>query len=225
MRRDSLVAAALVTVFSAAGVAVPAAASAAATAAAAAKPANIIRNPGAEAGSGSADGSTVPVPSWTVKKGSSFTAVQYGASGGFPTSASPGPKSRGANFFAGGPDARANAQTATQTDGLAAYAGVIAAGATFTLEGYLGGFATQADHVTVTVTWENSSGVTLGTAVIGPVTQSQRHGVTGLLHRSLTGSVPAGSAKALVTIKCVRNSGAYNDGYADNLSLTIVAAS
>jgi hypothetical protein len=190
-----------------------------------AKPVNIIRNPGAEAAPGSADGSTVPVPRWKVKKGSSFTSVQYGAPGGFPTSASPGPKSRGANFFAGGPDAHANTQTATQTDSLAAYAGVIAAGATFALKGYLGGFATQTDHVTVTVTWENSSGATLGTATIGPVTQGQRHSITGLLRRSVTGAVPAGSARGLVTVKCVRNSGAYNDGYADNLSLTIVPAS
>lgn len=165
------------------------------------------------------------VPRWKVKKGSSFTAVQYGAPGGFPTSASPGPKNRGANFFAGGPDAHANTQTATQTDSLAAYAGVIAAGATFTLGGYLGGFATQTDHVMVTVTWENSSGATLGTATIGPVTQGQRDNITGLLRRSVTGTVPAGSAKALVAIKCVRNSGAYNDGYADNLSLIIVPAS
>lgn len=189
-----------------------------------ATPKNIILNPGAEAGTGSSDGSKVPVPHWTVSKAGTFTAVQYGASGGFPDSTSPGPKARGVNFFAGGPNATANTQKATQIDSLTAYAGVIAAGATYTLSGYLGGFETQADHATVTVTWENSTGAALGTATIGPVTPSQRKQITGLLSKTVTGTVPAGSAKALVTIKCVRESGSYNDGYADNLSLTIVAS-
>jgi hypothetical protein len=137
----------------------------------------------------------------------------------------PGPKNRGVNFFAGGPNGKANGQTGTQTDSLKAYAGVIAAGATFKLAGYLGGFDGQTDNVTVTVTWENSTGATLGTATIGPVTESARHGNTGMLARGVSGNVPAGSATALVTIKCVRHSGGYNDGYADNLSLTIVASS
>jgi hypothetical protein len=213
-------AAAVATVLPATVVVLPAAASAVAAA-----PKNIILNPGAEAGPGSTDGSTVPVPHWTVKKGSTFTAVQYGASGGFPDSKSPGPKTRGKNFFAGGPNGQPATQSATQTDSLKAFSGVIAAGAAFTLSGFLGGFADQTDHATVTVTWENSTGASLGTGTIGPVTPGMRKNVTGLLSQSLTGSVPAGSATALVTIKCLRKEGGYNDGYADNLSLTIVAAS
>jgi hypothetical protein len=218
MRRAWLVPAALIPAVAMAALALPGAASAVTVA-----PKNIILNPGAEAGPGSTDGSTVPVPKWTVKKGGTFTAVQYGASGGFPTKSGPGPKNRGANFFAGGGVATANTQIATQTDSLKAYAGVIAAGATFTLAGYLGGYDSQTDNATVTVTWENSTGTTLGTSTIGPVTEAARHGNTGLLSRSLTGTVPAGSASALVTIKCLRHSGGYDDGYADNLSLTIVA--
>ena len=220
MRRSWAVPAALIPAVSTVLLAWPAVASAVTAA-----PKNIILNPGAEAGPGSADGSTVPVPHWTVKKGGVFTAVQYGASGGFPAKTDPGPKSRGVNFFAGGNGGKANAQTATQTDSLKSFAGVIAAGATFTLAGYLGGFDGQTDNATVTVTWEDSTGATLGTATIGPVTEGARHGNTGLLSKSLMGTVPAGSATALVTIKCVRHSGAYDDGYADNLSLTIVASS
>jgi hypothetical protein len=218
LRRAWLVPAALIPAVAMAALALPGAASAVTAA-----PKNIILNPGAEAGPGSTDGSTVPVPHWTVKKGGTFTAVQYGASGGFPTSTDPGPKSRGKNFFAGGNSGKANTQMGTQTDSLKAYAGVIAAGATFTLGGYLGGYDSQTDNATVTVTWENSGGTTLGTATLGPVTKGQRHAKTGLLPLSLTGTVPAGSATALLTIKCVRHSGDYNDGYADNLSLTIVA--
>ncbi|HEY1917647.1 MAG TPA: hypothetical protein VGH27_18920 [Streptosporangiaceae bacterium] len=193
-------------------------------ASAATAPKNIILNPGAEAGPGSTDGSTVPVPKWTVPKGGTFTAVQYGASGGFPTTTGPGPKDRGVNFFAGGEDPKTNTQKATQTDSLSAYAGVIAAGASYTLRGYFGGFSSQTDHASLTVTWESSAGATLGTATVGPVTEAARHGNTGLLARSVTGTVPAGSAKVLLTIECVRKSGAYDDGYADSLSLTIVAS-
>jgi hypothetical protein len=52
---------------------------------------NLIKNPGAESGPGSGDGSTVAVPNWTVPSGGTFTAVKYGATGGFPTASDPGP--------------------------------------------------------------------------------------------------------------------------------------
>ena len=221
MRQSWCVPTALVSAASAALLALPGAASAASAATAA--PANIIKNPGAEAGTGSSDGSKVPVPNWTVKKSGTFTAVKYGASGGFPAATDPGPKNRGHNFFAGG-TGQSSTQSGTQTDSLSAYAGVIAAGATYTLQGWLGGFADQTDHATLTVTWENAGGTALGTAVIGPVTPAARHDATGLLHRSVTGTVPAGTATALVTLKMVRVDGGYNDGYADSLSLTIVAS-
>ncbi|HEX4063048.1 MAG TPA: hypothetical protein VHY58_18680 [Streptosporangiaceae bacterium] len=217
MQRSWYVPAALVTAVAAALVGLPGGAFAAAAA-----PVNIIKNPGAEAGPGSPDGSKVAVPDWTVKKSNNFTAVQYGAPGGFPAKTDPGPKTRGANFFAGGPAGTHG--TATQSDSLAPYKSIIASGASFTLQGWLGGFGSQGDHATLTVTWEDSTGATLGTAVIGPVGAKARKDLTGLLHRELTGTVPAGSATALVTIAMTRQAGAYNDGYADNLSLTIVAA-
>ncbi len=193
-----------------------------AVSAATAAPANIIKNPGAEAGPGSADGSTVPVPHWTVPAGGTFTAVQYGAGGGFPAATDPGPPNRGANFFAGGP--ASSAASATQTDSLSAYTGIIASGATFTLKGWLGGFENESDHATVTVVWKSSTGAKLGSVVIGPVTPAQRKDATGLLQRVTTGAVPAGSVKAVVTMKMTRKQGTYNDGYADNLSLTIAAS-
>lgn len=39
------------------------------------------------------------------------------------------------------------------------------------------------------------------------------------------GTVPHGTAKAVVNVEMSRAAGSYNDGYADNLSLTIVPKS
>src|ERR1700761_1059925 len=64
---------------------------------------NLLANPGAEAGPGAPDSATIdPPPGWTVT--GDTTAVQYGASGGFPTTDDSAKLGGGANFFAGGPD-------------------------------------------------------------------------------------------------------------------------
>jgi hypothetical protein len=223
MARSSARAAAVLTVAAglAAGLAAVApAATASVSHPAVAKVVNLIRDPGAEGAKPNSSSGKVKVPAWTVAKHNQFTAVAYGASGGFPTSASPGPKKRGKNFFAGGQSG--NSSTGTQTDSLKAYRKLISSGkAKFKLSGWLGGFATQNDTAALTVTWKNANGKALGHTTIGPVTQAQRKGVTGMLSRSKSGAVPKGAANALITLRMVRKDGAYIDGYADNLSLTI----
>lgn len=181
---------------------------------------NLIKNPEAESGRGSGDGSTVAVPDWTLPPGGTFTAVKYGATGGFPTASDPGPQKRGANFFAGGP--ASSIARADQTISLASYTGIIASGATYKLAAWLGGFAGQDDNTTVTIAWEKASGTLLGAVMIGPVSAADRHNVTGLLFRAKKGTVPHGTTKAVVNVEMSRAAGSYNDGYADNLSLTIV---
>lgn len=185
-----------------------------------AKVVNLVKDPGAEAAKPDSDGGKVKVPGWTPAKGSQFTGVAYGASGGFPDSSSPGPKHRGKNFFAGGPSG--DTSGATQSDSLKAYARLISSGkAKFKLSGWLGGFSSQGDYAKFTVTWTSAKGKTLGHATIGPVTPAQRHDNTGMLFRSASGTVPKGAAQAVLTLHMVRESGEYVDGYADNLSLTI----
>ena len=77
---------------------------------------NLVVNGNAEAGPGAPSNSGVmKPPGWTTT--GEFTAVKYGASGGFPDMTSPGPSDRGANFFAGG---NVPVSTATQTISLAA---------------------------------------------------------------------------------------------------------
>lgn len=181
---------------------------------------NLIKDSGAEKAKPDSAGGLVKVPGWNPAKGTQFTAVAYGASGGFPASSSPGPKHRGKAFFAGGPSG--NSSSASQTDSLKADATLIASGkAKFALTGWLGGFSSQADYATLTVTWISAKGKALGHTTIGPVTPTQRHDVTGMLRRSKSGTVPKGAASARVSLRMVRVDGSYIDGYADNLSLTI----
>lgn len=190
------------------------------TAANAATSPNLIKNPGADAAAGSTDGSVVTVPNWRPPAASKFTAVQYGAAGGFPTVADPGPPNRGANFFAGGPGAAVS--KASQVVSLQAYATSINAGtARFTVLGYFGGFGSQEDAAALTVAWIDAGGATISTVTIGGVTAADRADVTGLLKRSARGSVPVGAARAKLTLTMTRNAGTYNDGYADALSLRL----
>lgn len=195
-------------------------AAAATVSAPAAAPVNLIADPGAELAKPDSDGGTVPVPGWKSNKGSMFTAVVYGASGGFPDKKSPGPKSRGKNFFAGGPSGSTSG--ASQIDALTKYVKLISSGkAKFTLSAFLGGYSSQGDYATLTVTWLTAKGAVLGHTAIGPVTPAQRKDVTGMLPRSASGKVPKAARKAEITLHMVREDGEYVDGYADNLGLTI----
>lgn len=181
---------------------------------------NLIVNGDAEAGAGSNEGNQVTVPDWTTT--STFTAVQYGASGGFPSPTDPGPTNRGNNFFAGGPGGALS--TAMQTIDVSSGASTIDLGNTkFTLSGFLGGFADQRDNAVLSITFRASNDTSLGTASIGPVSNTDRNNLTGLLFRSDDGTVPTGTRLIDVTLTDTRLDGSYNDGYADNLSLILGA--
>lgn len=192
-----------------------------AQATAAATSANLIKNPGAEQGAGSSDGSVVPVPQWTEISPSSFTAVQYGATGGFPTSASPGPAMRGKNFFAGGPSTES--ATVVQTVSLAKFVSAIKAGnATFSTFAWVGGLGSLNDSGFVELDFKNASGSLVGTSItLGPVTAAQRNNVTGLLKRAASGKVPKAARSVFVQISMITTGGGYNDGFADTLSFKV----
>jgi len=183
---------------------------------------NLIVNGDAESGPGAPnDGSTLMViPGWT--RTGVFQVQQYGASGGFPDSKSPGPANRGKNFFAGGPGSNNNQTSATQTiDVTALAAGLKAGKAKYNFSAYIGGFGTQKDYGYVTASFQAATGKSLGSAKLAPVTPADRKSVTGLLPRSAKGGVPAGTTKIVVTMVSIRKEGAYHDGYFDNLELTL----
>ena len=145
-------------------------------------------------------------------------AVQYGSPSGFPSTSDPGPSNRGSYFFSGG----INTQLASMTQSLdiSNVASAIDAGlVSFILSGYIGGFATQADHATFSVTFEDGSNVAIGAAAtIGPVSNGDRNQLTGLLFRETTDFIPVGTRTLLFTFTATRLEGANDDGYADNLS-------
>jgi hypothetical protein len=183
---------------------------------------NLIKNGNAEKAAGSSDGSVVAVPGWTDSTGATFTAVQYGAGGGFPTSASPGPTGRGLNFFAGGPADPLATIVAVQTVKLGTFKTAIDGGnVSAKLVGWLGGFSTQRDQAFVEVDFKDAHGNFLSSLSIGPVTDADRAGVTGLLKRQASALVPVKARTAFVQLSLTRVDGSYNDGYADNLALTL----
>src|SRR5690349_13648998 len=176
---------------------------------------NLLVNGGAEASPGSTDSSTVSAPpGWAVE--SNFTAVAYGAPD-FLTTADSAALGGGANFFAGGPDNPASA--ATQVVDVSIAAPEIDAGkAGATLSALLGGFSSQTDRATVTATFLGAGGAPLGMEALAAVTPGDRNSVTALVARSANATLPAGTRSISVRIATIRDDGAYNDGYIDNVS-------
>jgi hypothetical protein len=176
---------------------------------------NLILNPGAEAAVGSSNADPVKTPDWTST--GEATALQYGI-GGYPALTDPGPPDRGKNFFAGGEDDMNS--SLTQSIDVSTYGSAIDGGAvTYDLSGWLGGYSSQDDYATLTVTFLDATEKALGTAVIGPTTAKERMDNTGFVEKTKKGPVPVGTRSLKVVLAMVREEGAANDGYADNLSL------
>jgi len=180
-------------------------------------PTNLIVNGDAESGATSPTCSAVPsIPGWTTD--GNVTVCSYSTGGGYPTATSPGPPNRGNSFFGGGGVARS---ALTQSIDVSSQSGQIDAGAlSFTLSAYLGGFAADGDNATLSITFQNNTGTMIGSATLPGVTSADRQGVTGLLQRDTTGTVPIGTRTINVLLDFARLAGATNDGYADNILLT-----
>ena len=180
---------------------------------------NLIVNGDAEAQVGAAGNDIVAPAGWTTT--GNLSAVSYAEdTGGGPLPNTPGPTERGANFFAGGPDTALS--TATQTVDVSSSAALIDAGTmTYNLAGWLGGYSSQDDNATLQATFEGASGNALGTATIGPVLAADRDDITELLYRMATGLLPVGTRQVVLLLTMTRDSGAYDDGYADDLSFTL----
>ena len=182
---------------------------------------NLIKNPGAEVGTGSSNGSVVHIPNWNP---TGATAVKYGATGGggFPDAHTPGPPKRGTNFFAGGPYGVEDVETLSQTVQIGTYATAIDAGhARFTLNAWLGGSGSDADSAVVYLVFYSSSQQFLSSTTLGPVTHQQRHDVTKFLQKTASAAVPATARSVLVDVEFDGGNGTYNNAYADNLSLVL----
>ena len=178
---------------------------------------NLLANPGAEAGPGATGFETVPPPGWTTT--ATFTAVAYGVPD-FPTLADSAALGGGANLFAGG--STNTVATASQTVDVSAAAPEIdGTGALLTVGAQLGGFSSQGDNTTITAVYRDGTGRVLGSTGAGPVTPAERNNVTELQQRTTAGTVPPGTRSIVVTLTATWVEGSYNDGFADNASLTL----
>lgn len=181
---------------------------------------NLIQNSGAEDSPGSIDGSFSPPSAWAVV--GSFSAVQYGAASGFPDNSTQGSPSRGANFFAGGPDNEFS--SASQLIDVSTEATLIDTGTVqYSLSGWIGGWNGQNDNLTITARFYGAGNQELGSASIGPVFTTDRGNTTSFLFRDDSGLVPTDTRTIQVLLEATRTEGLYNDGYADDLSLTLKA--
>lgn len=191
---------------------------------------NLLQNPGAEAGQGSnGTGGPVQIPSWTTQtiagddpSVDGFTVVAYG-SPAFPDKTLAAKIGGGANFFTGGN--ATGLSSASQTVDVSGAATEIDAGqVAATLSADIGGYDGQEDSGVVAATFATASGATVATAQIGPVTESDRNGVTTLLPRTTTMAVPAGTRSIRVTMTATRSSGSWNDAYFDNVGLRLASS-
>lgn len=154
------------------------------------------------------------VPGWTMTQGNPVVQCYTVASVGTPNSSL-----QGNSFLADGPygDSAMN-----QSVSVASAASAIDTGSvTYNLSGWLGGYTTYGGQATVTSTFLNVSGQSLGTATIGPVSAWDRGYITKLLARSTTGNVPVGTRSIRTQVAFNNTNGYMNVGYADNLSLTL----
>ena len=178
--------------------------------------ANLLVNGDAEAGGAPDDQGVVPPDGWTTT--GAFTSVVYGGNG-LPE-AGEAPPGGGQYLFAGGP--RSAESTATQLISLSPRATAIDAGRVqATLTGYLGGWRSQTDAASVRAELLNAAGTPRTVISLGQVGPGARGSATGFVYRHASVQVPAGARSVRVTITATRASGAYNDGYADELSLTL----
>jgi hypothetical protein len=183
---------------------------------------NLVQNGGAEQPAAPpSDTGVAPPTDWSSAPG--FTVMAYGRNVFPPTSVSNG-IGGGTNFFAGGPNVPSSA--ADQFIDISGAAPEVDAGhVRATLSAYLGGVANQGDAASVTVTFNSDAlgdGSDLGSALtVGPVTASDRNDVTTLLRREASVTVPAGARSIRILIATTRTDGAYDDGYADNVSLLL----
>lgn len=190
-----------------------------ATTAGATTSANLLLNPGAEIGECSPNGlQGVTIPGWNITSGMP-NIVCYGTAGGYPTSSTPGPSSRGNAFFNGG--GTGNGAMEQTVDVSSAATAIDAGSVTYSLSGWLGGYGSQNDNAAVVATFYNQSGSQLATSQIGPVMATDRSDTTEFLQRSAAGAVPAGTRSVQVSVNFTWTTGSNTDGYVDNLSLTL----
>ncbi len=187
---------------------------------------DLLRNPHAQAGAFAVGGwDAVTIPGWQVVAGLP-TVVRYGTLH-FPAATGRQPAVHGGQMFAGGAGGTARLQ---QLVSLRLAGGrLVPAGTRFQLAGWLGG--TRRSKASLLVTFLSAAGHAIGRAGIGPV--GGPGSVARMTRRSITGTVPADSVTATVTLllktSLTNDDGpyaplvGYNRAVADDLVLRVSA--
>jgi streptogramin lyase len=180
---------------------------------------NLLRNPGFELAVRPLTAAGVtPVPGWATS--ATVTTVAYGTAGGWPDASVSAAIAGGTSLLHGG--SGTTQSTAVQHVDVSGQSAAIDAGrATARLSAFLGGYASDGDNASVRVAFLSQIATELGSMTIGPVTPADRGNATTLLPRSAAAAVPALTRALRVTVTAKRTQGQSNDGYADNLSLTL----
>jgi YVTN family beta-propeller protein len=189
--------------------------------------ANLLLNPGAQAGAFSVRGwDAVTIPGWQITSGLP-TVVRYGASR-FPPATGRAPALKTGQLFAGGAGGTARL---SQVVTLSSSTGTRPpSGTAFRLSALLGGSGSSS--ASVAVTFRSAAGKITGRAAIGPVSG---HGKTaaGVSYRARGGTLPAGSVTADVVLTLATTLtdidgpdapyAGYNRGVADSLRFSVSA--
>ena len=187
---------------------------------------NIVVNGDAEAGPGATSSSEIQTPpGWDTIP--NFTAVVYGTAGGFPTTSEAPSGGGGNNFFAGGPDnGFSDATVAGQRIDVSGAAPEIDQGnVQAVLSADLGGFDGQDDNANVFAFFSDESSQSInGLLNLEPVDAAQRGGKTGFVARQACTTLTPGARRVDLQILMQRSTPTYNDGYADNISVTLTTA-
>jgi hypothetical protein len=181
---------------------------------------NLIFNGNAEWNSATNNYATNRGIAWWFDIASTSLGI-YGSNTNFPSSASPGPPDRGANFFLGG---TASGWILQRIDLSDIGADVNSSGVDYLLSGWFGGAGAQGDTASLTAKFLNVAGGVIASSIIGNVTAADRANVTGLLERQTNGVLPAGThfVEFALTNRVVTGN---NDGSADNLSFVLTPRS
>ena len=185
---------------------------------------NLIVNGDGESNTAGNTSSNVVIAGWSDSGAMSVLPYDLqGTTNAYPTSGDPGPADRGKNYFYGG--ANAFSSTITQTISVAHVRTLIdLETVNYDLSGYLGGLGTQGDNMKLTARFLNSESAVLGTAEIGPVSNTDRANQTGLFFRETGGLLPSGTRSIELTLAASRVSGTEINAFADNLALVLSLA-
>jgi streptogramin lyase len=180
---------------------------------------NLLRNPGFEAGApGTSRTVTVPVPGWVTVP--NFTSGLYGGTN-LPGTALADQIGGGHGFGWGGIGSPDQSHALQLVDVGREGVAIDDARASITLSGLLGGENGQQDTAKVTALFLTAAGDQLGSVQIGPVTSADRGSQTTLLPRTISAPVIKGTRAIRVVATATNIGGGSDNGYFDNLSLTL----